>query len=152
MHDNEVKKPVLFYTLDVIISVGYRVKSKRGIQVRQKANRVLKEYLVYYYAINERLRHKQIGELRQLIDLLGRTIQNQLVLQSAERSRSSTRAYRNTAILESIRTKDSFSPFVESYPLNINDYALADRTVLSCRPRCRCRAWKTFHCLLRVFP
>ena len=46
LHVNGVKKPVPFYSLDVIISVGYRVKSKRGVQFRQWANRVLKEYLV----------------------------------------------------------------------------------------------------------
>ena len=46
LHVNGVKKPVPFYSLDVIISVGYRVKSKRGVQFRQWANRVLKDYLV----------------------------------------------------------------------------------------------------------
>ena len=53
LHVNGVKKTVPFYSLDVIISVGYRVKSKRGVQFRQWANRVLKEYLVKGYAINE---------------------------------------------------------------------------------------------------
>ena len=57
LHVNGVKKPVPFYNLDVIISVGYRVKSQRGVQFRQWANRVLKQYLIKGYAINERLRH-----------------------------------------------------------------------------------------------
>lgn len=48
-----VKQLVSFYTLDVIISVGYRVKSKRGIIFRQWANRVLKQYLLQGYAVNE---------------------------------------------------------------------------------------------------
>ena len=43
LHVNGVKKPVPFYNLDVIISVGYRVKSQRGVQFRQWANRVLKQ-------------------------------------------------------------------------------------------------------------
>jgi len=73
-----------YFNLEVITSVGYRVKSKRGVQFRQWANRVLKEYLVKGYAVNERLRHEQIGELRQLVDVLGRTIQSQPVLQMAE--------------------------------------------------------------------
>ena len=47
-----VKQPVAFYTLDVIISVGYRVKSNRGVQFRKWANRILKEYLVKGYAVN----------------------------------------------------------------------------------------------------
>ena len=46
LHVNGVKKPVPFYTLDVIISVGYRVKSQRGVRFRQWANKVLKDYLV----------------------------------------------------------------------------------------------------------
>lgn len=49
-----VKQLVSFYTLDVIISVGYRVKSKRGIIFRQWANKVLKQYLLQGYAINEK--------------------------------------------------------------------------------------------------
>jgi hypothetical protein len=61
----------------MIISVGYRVNSKRGIKFRQWANRVVKEYLVKSYAVNERIRKEQIGELRQLVGMLGRTIQNQ---------------------------------------------------------------------------
>lgn len=59
-----------YFNLEVITSVGYREKSKRGVQFRQWANRVLKEYLVKGYAVNERLRHEQIGELRQLVDVL----------------------------------------------------------------------------------
>ena len=62
----------------MIISVGYRVNSKRGVKFRQWANRVLKEYLVKGYAVNERIRKEQIGELRQPVGMLGRTIQNQL--------------------------------------------------------------------------
>lgn len=72
LHVNGVKKPVPFYSLDVIISVGYRVKSKRGVQFRKWANKVLKQYLIKGYAVNERMRHKQIGELRQLVGMLGR--------------------------------------------------------------------------------
>lgn len=49
-----VKQLVSFYTLDVIISVGYRVKSQRGIIFRQWANKVLKQYLVHGYAVNEK--------------------------------------------------------------------------------------------------
>ena len=48
-----VKQPVAFYSLDVIISVGYRVKSQRGTQFRIWANKVLKDYLVKGYAVNK---------------------------------------------------------------------------------------------------
>ena len=55
LHVNGVKKPVPYYTLDVVISVGFRVKSKQGILFRQWANKVLKEYLLRGYAINQRI-------------------------------------------------------------------------------------------------
>ena len=77
LHVNGVKKPVPYYTLDVIISVGYRVHSQRGVRFRQWANSVLKQYLVKGYAINENIRKHQIAELRQLIQVLGRAIQQQ---------------------------------------------------------------------------
>ena len=77
-------KPTIIYNLDVIISVGYRVKSKRGTAFRIWANRVLKQYLVKGYAVNEQLRKEQIGELRQLVGMLGRTIQSQPLLSTDE--------------------------------------------------------------------
>ena len=73
-------KTVAFYTLDVIISVGYRVKSQRGVKFRQWANRILKEYLTKGYAVNDRLRRDQLGELRQLVQVVGRTLQSKLSL------------------------------------------------------------------------
>ena len=84
LHVNGVKKPVPYYTLDVIISVGYRVKSQRGTQFRIWARNVLKDYLVKGYAVNERIHKEQIGELRQLVGMLGRTIQNQPLLSTDE--------------------------------------------------------------------
>lgn len=69
-----------FYDLDVIISVGYRVKSKRGTAFRIWARNVLKEYLIKGYVVNDNLRREQIGELRQLVSILGRSIQNQPVV------------------------------------------------------------------------
>ena len=77
LHVNGVKKPVPYYTLDVIISVGYRVHSQRGVRFRQWANSVLKQYLVKGYAINENIRKQQIAELRQLVQVVSRTIQQQ---------------------------------------------------------------------------
>ena len=79
-----VKRDIPLFNLDMIISVGYRVNSKRGIKFRQWANRVLKDYLVKGYAINERMRREQIGELRQLVGMLGRTIQGQPLLSTDE--------------------------------------------------------------------
>lgn len=55
LHIANSDKPVKFFSLDVIISVGYRVKSVRGTQFRQWANKILKEYLLKGYSINQRL-------------------------------------------------------------------------------------------------
>ena len=79
-----VNRTIIMYNLDMIISVGYRVNSKRGVKFRQWANKVIKDYLIKGYAINERIRHEQIGELRQLVSMLGRTIQNQPVISTDE--------------------------------------------------------------------
>ena len=84
LHVNGVKKPVPFYSLDVIISVGYRVKSLNGTRFRMWANNVLKQYLVKGYAINDRIRRKQIGELRQLVQMVGRTISQQELPETIE--------------------------------------------------------------------
>ena len=65
-----------YYNLDAILSVGYRVNSKNATRFRQWANKVLKNFLVKGYAVNERIRKEQIGELRQLVGILGRAIQN----------------------------------------------------------------------------
>ena len=73
-----------FFNLEVITSVGYRVKSKRGVPFRIWARKILKDYLIKGYAVNERLRKEQIGELRQLVGMLGRTIQSQPLLSNDE--------------------------------------------------------------------
>ena len=64
---------VEYYSLDVIISVGYRVKSKRGIEFRKWANSVLKQYILKGYAANDR----RLEELRQTLQIIRRT-ENQL--------------------------------------------------------------------------
>ena len=79
-----VKQPVAFYSLDVIISVGYRVKSQRGIQFRIWANKVLKEYLVKGYVANKVLTEQRYTELKQLVTVLGRTVKTQEALTSED--------------------------------------------------------------------
>ena len=80
------KTETVLYNLDVIISVGYRVKSKRGTQFRIWANKILKQYLLQGYAINERVSAQKYDELSQLVKVLGRTIQNQEKLTEDSRS------------------------------------------------------------------
>ncbi|MDE7440785.1 MAG: virulence RhuM family protein [Muribaculaceae bacterium] len=86
LHIANSDKPIKVYSLDVIISVGYRVKSHRGTQFRQWANKVLKEYLLRGYSVNQRLMHMenridhrlsehdmQIKELSNRMDFFVRT-------------------------------------------------------------------------------
>ena len=85
LHNTQYKyRPTTIYSLDVIISVGYRVHSKRGTAFRIWARQIIKDYLVKGYAVNERIHKEQIGELRQLVGMLGRTIQNQPLLSNDE--------------------------------------------------------------------
>lgn len=75
LHNAFSDKPINLYSLDVIISVGYRVKSKRGTQFRQWANKVLKEYLLKGYSINRRLSEleKTVALHSEKIDFFVRT-------------------------------------------------------------------------------
>ena len=75
---------VNFYNLDVIISVGYRVKSKNGVDFRRWANKVLKEYLVKGYAVNKSISERHYTELKQLVAVLSRTIRAQETLSSED--------------------------------------------------------------------
>ena len=69
-HGRKVTRDIEYYNLDVIISVGYRVKSLRGIQFRQWANKVLKEYLMKGYAANQRFERleRRMAEAENKID------------------------------------------------------------------------------------
>ena len=71
LHIPNSDKPVTFYNLDVIISVGYRVKSKNGVAFRKWANKVLKDYLIKGYAVNEK-RLKALEKTIELIDIANR--------------------------------------------------------------------------------
>ena len=82
LHIANSDKPVKYYSLDVIISVGYRVKSQRGTQFRQWANKILKAYLLQGYAVTayqQRLEQRlhehdcQIRELKDKVDFFVRT-------------------------------------------------------------------------------
>lgn len=73
----KVTRNIPYFNLDMIISVGYRVNSKRGTQFRIWANKVLKDYLVKGYAINNQISAQKYEELSQLVHLLRRTINNE---------------------------------------------------------------------------
>ena len=65
-----------YYNLEMITSVGYRVKSKRGVEFRRWANTVLKEYLVKGYAIKNDLARQRYDDLRHVVEVMGRTIKS----------------------------------------------------------------------------
>jgi prophage maintenance system killer protein len=81
MHIASADRPIALYSLDVVISVGYRVKSPEGTQFRIWATRTLRDHLVRGYTLNEqRLRERGFSEIRQAVALLSRTLtQNDLV-------------------------------------------------------------------------
>ena len=79
-----VKQLVPFYTLDVIISVGYRVKSKRGVEFRRWANSVLKQYILEGYAVNDN-RIKQLGEVIRIMKRTENELDSKQVLSVIEK-------------------------------------------------------------------
>jgi len=79
MHIANSDKPINTFSLDVIISVGYRIKSIRGTQFRIWANNILKQYLIKGYSINEsrlRQQEKQLRELKNTVNLLNNVLEN----------------------------------------------------------------------------
>ena len=78
--DRDVKRKVNIYNLDMIISIGYRVKSKRGIVFRRWANKVLKEYLIQGVAINQ----KRIETLGKVVDIQNRMLAYSLNIDKEE--------------------------------------------------------------------
>jgi prophage maintenance system killer protein len=73
----QVQREIDHYNLDMIISVGYRVKSQRGVQFRKWATQVLKDHLVEGYTLNQRRLAERGIEFEQAVDLLSRTLTNQ---------------------------------------------------------------------------
>ena len=82
--DNDQQYETTVYNLDVIISVGYRVKSQRGTQFRIWANKILKDYLIKGYAINQQVKAAQLADLKSTVRLLSNVIEHkQLTLDEA---------------------------------------------------------------------
>lgn len=77
-------RPVAFYSLDVIISVGYRVKSKRGVEFRRWANSILKQYILKGYAVNDN-RIKQLGEVIRIMKRTENELDSKQVLSVIEK-------------------------------------------------------------------
>jgi hypothetical protein len=84
--NRKITRSIEYFNLDVIISVGYRIKSKRGTDFRIWANRILKNYLIKGYALNEKKLNKQneqLSELKNSVKILGKVL-NQKELSANE--------------------------------------------------------------------
>ena len=77
-------RPPKFYNLDVIISVGYRIKSKRGVEFRKWANSVLKQYILQGYAVNN-TRIAQLGEILQIMKRTENSLDSHQILNVIEK-------------------------------------------------------------------
>ena len=110
-------RPAKLYNLDVILSVGYRIKSKRGIAFRRWANKVLKDYLVQGYAINQ----KRIEALNKTIDIQTRMLSYSLNIDKEELSKVINEYTRALDLLDSYdhqtlaKPKGEKSAYVMSY-------------------------------------
>ena len=82
--NRSVTREIEYYNLDMIISVGYRVKSNRGVEFRKWANRVLRQYILQGYAVNER-RINQLGEVVRLMKRTQDSLDSKQVLSVIER-------------------------------------------------------------------
>mgnify|MGYP002622360864 FL=1 len=78
--NNKASRPPQYYNLDVIISVGYRVKSQRGVEFRQWANSVLKQYIIKGYAVNE----KRMKALQKTVEIQTRMLADSLELEQRD--------------------------------------------------------------------
>lgn len=112
-----IDKPIGLYSLDVIISVGYRVRSKRGILFRKWANRVLKDYLVQGYAVNQ----KRLDNLGKVIDIQNRMLSYSLNIDKEGLTKVIDEYTRALDLLDSydhqtlVKPKGSQSDYVMTY-------------------------------------
>lgn len=110
-------RPPVYFNLDVIISVGYRVKSQRGVLFRKWANRVLKSYLIKGYAINE----KRLEALGKTIDIQNRMLAYSLNIDKEELSKVINEYTRALDLLDNYdhqcleKPKGSKSDYVMTY-------------------------------------
>lgn len=74
--NRSVERNIEFYNLDMVVSLGYRIKSDRGILFRVWANKILKDYLVKGYVVNNKIQLQQYNDLKQTVKILSNIIQN----------------------------------------------------------------------------
>ena len=121
---------VMFYNLDVIISVGYRVKSKQGTQFRQWANKVLKDYLIKGYAIRNDLARQKYNNLRCVVDVMGRTIKSLGVKVADETEKADDNANEREALVSVVTDYTQALDTLDDYDyqrLDVSDTSKQER-------------------------
>ena len=122
MHNAMSDKPIAIYDLDTVISVGYRVKSNRGVQFRRWATQTLKQHLVQGYTLNQQRLQERGIEVNQVLSLLSTTLTNQKMLNDEgqtvlcvvsdyARSWSLLQAYDDQSLTESNTTQFTMKAF-----------------------------------------
>ena len=115
--DNSNYRPPVYYNLDVIISVGYRVKSQRGVLFRKWASKVLKDYLIQGYAVNQ----KRLDNLGKVIDIQNRMLSYSLNIDKEELTKVINEYTRALDLLDSYdhqtleKPKGSQSDYIMTY-------------------------------------
>ncbi|MBQ8822410.1 MAG: virulence protein RhuM/Fic/DOC family protein [Lachnospiraceae bacterium] len=109
-----VTQLVPFYTLDVIISVGYRVKSKRGVEFRKWANSVLKQYIIKGYAVNNN-RIKQLGEVIRIMKRTEQSLDSKQVLSVIEKYNTALELLDSYDHQTMVRPKGNDATYVLTY-------------------------------------
>ena len=136
MHIANSDKPVSLYSLDVIISIGYRVKSQNGVIFRKWANKVLKDYLLKGYAVNQK-RLEYLEKTIKLIDIAGRmdtelkTAEAKEIIKVINKGLSGLILTENTSSVEMLSTiikEDSRELFCNNYHCTSLDYQYDDIT------------------------
>lgn len=127
-----VKRRLKHYNLDAIISVGYRVNSRRGVRFRQWAIRTLRDHLLHGYTLNERrLRERGLGEIEQAVKLLARTLTDHALVTDEGRAvlevvHQYTRAWRLLLEYDEERlTEGPLRPIAPTASLTLEDARIA---------------------------
>ena len=102
MRVDGVKQPVAFYSLDVILAVGYRVNSQRGIAFRKWANNVLKQFILKGYAINE----KRLQALKKTVDIQSRMLADALDIEEKDVLRRGIKRSKDAFLISKARRYD----------------------------------------------
>ena len=112
--ERKVERTIEYYNLDVIISVGYRVKSKRGVEFRRWANSVLKQYILKGYAVNDN-RIKQLGEVIRIMKRTENELDSKQVLSVIEKYSNALDLLDSYDHQNMIRPKGNEATYILSY-------------------------------------